>query len=88
MDASSRILKYLTEFRATGWMSEVQIPKGGKTFLRNVQAGSGDHPTSYPIGTGGKLPGREAYLSPPPSAEVKNGEAIPPLPHMSSWHSA
>jgi hypothetical protein len=25
---------------------------------------------------------------PPSSAEVKNGGAIPPLPHTSSWHSA
>jgi hypothetical protein len=26
--------------------------------------------------------GREADCSPPSSAEVKNGEAIPPLPHV------
>jgi hypothetical protein len=26
--------------------------------------------------------------SSPCSAEVKNGGAVPPLPHMSSWHSA
>jgi hypothetical protein len=32
--------------------------------------------------------GREADLSPPSSAEIKNGGAIPALPHMSSWHSA
>jgi hypothetical protein len=32
--------------------------------------------------------GRVADHSPPSSAEVKNGGAIPPLPHMSSWHSA
>jgi hypothetical protein len=30
----------------------------------------------------------EADHSPPSSAEVKNGGARPPLPHMSSWHSA
>jgi hypothetical protein len=30
----------------------------------------------------------EADHSPKSSAEVKNGRAIPPLPHMSSWHSA
>jgi hypothetical protein len=28
------------------------------------------------------------YHSPPSSAKVKDGGAIPPLPHMSSWHSA
>jgi hypothetical protein len=27
-----------------------------------------------------KRPGREANHSPPSSAEVKNGEAVPPLP--------
>jgi hypothetical protein len=32
--------------------------------------------------------GREAGKSPPFSAEVKNGGAISPLPHLSSWHSA
>jgi hypothetical protein len=47
-----------------------------------------------PLGTGGRFPrgvkrlGREADQSPPSSAEVKNGWTVPPLPHMSSWHSA
>jgi hypothetical protein len=36
----------------------------------------------FPRGT--KLPGREADYSPPRSAELENGGAIPPLPHMSS----
>jgi hypothetical protein len=31
---------------------------------------------------------READHSPPSSVEVKNGGAIPPLPHMSSWRGA
>jgi hypothetical protein len=35
-----------------------------------------------------KQPGREADHSPPPAAEIKNSGAIPPLPHISSWHSA
>jgi hypothetical protein len=39
-------------------------------------SGSGAHPTSYPMGTGGSSPGvkrpvREADHSPPTSAEVK-----------------
>jgi hypothetical protein len=34
-----------------------------------------------------KRPGREADHSPPSSAEVKNGGAIPPLLRMPSWHS-
>jgi hypothetical protein len=33
-------------------------------------------------------PGREVDCSPPSSAEVKNGEAIPPLPHKCSSRSA
>jgi hypothetical protein len=39
-------------------------------------------------GGGVKRQGPEADHSPPSSAEVKNGGAIPPLPHMFSWHSA
>jgi hypothetical protein len=37
---------------------------------------------------GVKHMGREASHSPPSSAEVKNVEAIHPLPLKSSWHSA
>jgi hypothetical protein len=43
-----------------------------------VQTGSGVHPASYPMGTGGSFPGgkarpgRDADHSPPSSAEVKN----------------
>jgi hypothetical protein len=42
-----------------------------------VQTGSGAHPASYPVGTGGPFPGgkarpgRDADHSPPSSAEVK-----------------
>jgi hypothetical protein len=32
-----------------------------------------------------KWPGREAEHSPPSSAEVKNGEAVPPFLHKPSW---
>jgi hypothetical protein len=54
-------------------------------FLSNVQTGSGAHPVSYQMGTGGSSPGvkwpvREANHSPPSSAEVKNGVAMSPLP--------
>jgi hypothetical protein len=41
---------------------------------------------SFPGGV--KRPGRESDHSLPSSAEVKNGGAIPPLPHTSSWRSA
>jgi hypothetical protein len=63
------------------------------SLLHSVQTDSGAHQVSYPMGTGGSFPGvkwqgREADHSPPSSAEVKKGGAIPPLTHMSSWHNA
>jgi hypothetical protein len=42
-------------------------------------------PGALPQGV--ERPEREADHSPPYIAEVNNGEAIPPLPHMPSWHS-
>jgi hypothetical protein len=58
------------------------------SLLHSVQTDSGAHPVSYLIGTGALSPGikwlgREADHS-PPSAEVKNGGAIPPLPDTPS----
>jgi hypothetical protein len=40
---------------ATGWTAGVQFPARGKRFslLHSVQTGSGAHPASYPMGTGG-----------------------------------
>jgi hypothetical protein len=50
-------------------------------------------PTQHPVqwvpgalSPGVKRQGCEADHSPPSSAEAKKGGAIPPLPHMSSWH--
>jgi hypothetical protein len=40
------------------------------------------------LSLGAKWLRREADHSPPSSAEVKNGGAIPPLPHKSSWRGA
>jgi hypothetical protein len=37
------------------------------------------------LSPGVKRKGREAGHSPPSSAEVKNGGAIPPVPNMPSW---
>jgi hypothetical protein len=64
----------------------------GFSLLHNIQAGFGAHSASYPMGPGAispgvKGPGREAHTY-PSSAEVKNDEALQPLPAMSSWHSA
>lgn len=72
------------------------IPGWGKRFFslfHGVQTGSGAHPPSHTISIGTilsevKRPGFEAHRSPPPSAEVKNGEAVPHLPHASWWRGA
>jgi hypothetical protein len=59
-----------------------------KDIKWSLQNGSGAHPVSYPMGTGGALslgvkrPGREADHSPPSSAEVKNAwnyTSTPPI---------
>jgi hypothetical protein len=54
------------------------IPGGAEDFCSSpcVQTGSGAHPASYPIGTGGPFPGGEARPGrdadhTPSSAEVK-----------------
>jgi hypothetical protein len=49
-----------------------------------------DHDNGYQevISPGAKRTGHEADHSPSSNAKVKNGGAIPTLPHMSSWHSA
>jgi hypothetical protein len=61
------------------------------SLLHSVQTDSRAHLAAYPVGTGSsfrgvKLPGREAYHSPPSCAEVKNGGCIPTL--LDSLHGA
>jgi hypothetical protein len=59
---------------------EVRSPTGTKDFSssRCVKTSSEVHPSSCPVGTGGPFPrgkaqpGRDADISPPSSAEVKN----------------
>jgi hypothetical protein len=58
-----------------GWATGVRSPAGAKDFSSNLCAhtGSATHPASCPMGTGGKaLLVRDAYHSPPSSAEVMN----------------
>jgi hypothetical protein len=58
----------------------VRFPVGAKDFSCSlcVQTGSGAHPASCTMGTGGPFsrgkawPGRDADYSPPSSAEVEN----------------
>jgi hypothetical protein len=73
-----------------GWTAWVQSPAGARDFslLHSEHTGCGAHPASYAVDVRGsflgvKRPVREADNSPPSAAEVKDGGAIPPLPHMS-----
>jgi hypothetical protein len=77
-----------------GWMTEVPVLESqwGQEFSCHhvVQTGSGVHPTSYLMVTGGSFPGmqwpgHEADHSPPVSEEVKKCRPTLPLPHISSW---
>jgi hypothetical protein len=69
------------------------VPDRDKRFsvIHSIQTGSGVHPASYTMGTGGSFldgkEGHEADHPPLSSAKVKNG-AIPPLQHTSSWSGA
>jgi hypothetical protein len=64
----------------TGWATGVRFPAGAKDFSSSlfVQTGSGAHPASCTMGTGGHFsggkarPGSDADHSPPSSAEVVN----------------
>jgi hypothetical protein len=51
----------------------VRFPAGAKNFSYGlfVQTGSGAHPASCTMGTGGPFPGRDADHSPPSSTEVE-----------------
>jgi hypothetical protein len=78
-----------------GWRAGIRFLAGDIDFslFHRVQTGSETHPICYSMGTGAlslavKRQRREADHSPPPSAEVKNGGAILPLPHSFSWRSA
>jgi hypothetical protein len=77
ISSGSIVSDYGLDDRAIG----VRSPAGAKDFSSSlcVQTGSGAHPASCPMGTGGVLsprgkarPGRDADHSPPSSAEVVN----------------
>jgi hypothetical protein len=93
--------EYLSQYSDGLWagslMAGGSTPSSGKIFLCSVASGLalGPTPVSYPVGTIRYPPqvkwlglGSEAVHSPPSAHEVKNGGAVPPLHHMSSWHSA
>jgi hypothetical protein len=82
----SIVSDYGLDDRAIG----VRSPAGAKDFSCSlyVQTGSGAHPASCPVGTGGKArPRRDADHSPPSSAEVKNEQELYLLsPQAPPWH--
>jgi hypothetical protein len=65
-------------------------PAGARDFFYPTACRPALEPTQHPIQwlPGAlpeiKRPAREAHHSPPSSAEVKNGGAVPSLPHKSS----
>jgi hypothetical protein len=70
-----------------GWTAGVWFSEGQEIFLYSRESRPTPEPTQPPIQwvpgalfLGVKRLGREADHSPPSNAEVKNGEAIPPLP--------
>jgi hypothetical protein len=73
------ITKHTLRCVTTGWTIGVRSLKGAEDFSSSpcVQTGSGAHPVSYLMGTGGPFPGgkarpgRDADHSPQSSAEVK-----------------
>jgi hypothetical protein len=77
-----------------GWTIGVRSLTGAEDFSSSpcIQTGSGAHPASYPMGTGGPFPGgkarpgRDANHSPPCSAEVKFEKELYLLsPHAPPW---
>jgi hypothetical protein len=69
----------VSDYGLDDWAIEVQPPTGADfSSSPCIQTGSGAHPASYPMGTGGSFPGgkvrpgRDADHSPPSSAKVMN----------------
>jgi hypothetical protein len=75
----------ILHFTCYCWSRDGYELDGMSSIPDSVQTVSGAHSSISPEV---KQLGREADHSPPSSIEVKNGGAIPPLPQMSSWHSA
>jgi hypothetical protein len=82
---AQKILLFIT----TAVRTSVRFP-AVQDFLFSTASRPALGPTQPPIRwvPAVKRPGHETNHSPPSSAEVKNGGAIPPFPHVSSWHSA
>jgi hypothetical protein len=73
----------------------VRFLVGSRIILFSTSSRPALGPTQPPIqcvpgavSPGVKRPGRKGYYSPPPSADVKDGGALPPLRNTCSWHCA
>jgi hypothetical protein len=73
---------------ATGWTGS--IPRRGKNFFFSTASRPALRPTQPPIQwvPGAVSLGGEGGHSPPCSAEVKNGGAVPSFSRTSSWRDA
>jgi hypothetical protein len=89
-------LRYLSWYSDSLWVGQPgSSSQHGKIFLFSTVSRLALGPTQPPIqwvlgaiSLGVKWPEHEADHSTPTSSKVKNGEAIHPLPHMPSQHSA
>jgi hypothetical protein len=75
------------------YIGRVQFSARARDFLFSTASRQALGPTQpliqwvlQPLSLEGKAAEHEADNSPPSSAKVKNGGAMPPLFHMSSWH--
>jgi hypothetical protein len=90
--SGSIVSDYGLDDRAIG----VRFPAEANNFSSSlcVQTGSGAHPASCTMSTGGPFPGgkarpgRDAHHSPPSSAEVKNEEIYLLSPQAPPWRVA
>jgi hypothetical protein len=80
----------------TGWTIGVRSPTGAEDFssIPWIQNGSGAHPASYPMSTGGSFlpgkarPGRDADHSPHLVPRLSMSRSYTSPPHMPSWRVA
>jgi hypothetical protein len=77
---------WTTGFRLHAEATDVPPLHRAQTALRPTQTPMKWAPEA--LFPGVKLQGLPADHSPPSSAEIKNGGAITPLPHMSLWSGA